>query len=79
LIRFPGFEQGVKGLFGDSKLTINLKGYKTNLRVAVEKLMPDTEGSEEGEFLIAHLEFTEIDDANKELLKKMLPHSPEKQ
>ncbi len=75
LIRFPAFEQGVKGLFGDAKLTINIKGYKINLRVTVEKLMPDTEDSKEGEFLIASLKITEIDDANKELLKKMLAHS----
>jgi DNA-binding response OmpR family regulator len=33
--RFPAFKQGLKGLSGDAKLTIKLKGYKINLKVLV--------------------------------------------
>jgi DNA-binding response OmpR family regulator len=74
--RFPVFKQGLKGLSGNAKLTIKLKGYKINLKVLVEKVVPDTEGSEEEEFLVVSLKVTEIDDANKEMLKRMLSNSP---
>jgi DNA-binding response OmpR family regulator len=70
--RFPVFKQGLKGLSGNAKLTIKLKGYKINLKVLVENVAPDTAGVEEEEFLIVSLKVTEIDDANREMLKRML-------
>jgi CheY-like chemotaxis protein len=73
--RFPVFKQGLKGLSGNAKLTIKLKGYKINLKVLVEKVEPDSEATEKEEYLIVSLKVTEIDDANKEMLKRMLSNS----
>jgi CheY-like chemotaxis protein len=70
LTRFPVFKQGLQGLSGDAKLSITLKGHKVNLKVLVEKVAPDTEGLEEEEYILVHLKITEIDDANREMLKK---------
>lgn len=74
--RFPVFKQGLKGLSGNAKLTIMLKGYKINLKVLIEKVVPDSNSPEEEEFLIVSLKVTEIDDANKEMLKRILSNSP---
>ena len=78
--RFPVFKQGLKGLSGNAKLTIKLKGYKINLKVQIENVAPDSKSleTEKEEFLIVNLNVTEIDDANREMLKRMLSNSPKK-
>jgi CheY-like chemotaxis protein len=74
--RFPVFKQGLKGLSGNAKLTIKVKGCKINLKVLIEKVVPESNNPEKEEFLIVSLKVTEIDDANREMLKKMLSNSP---